>query len=529
MKKFGIVIICTLISLYFALTVTWDYTGVLEGFEFYKKFFIVFGITEIISLIVWNKFSLVAFQKKTKEIDWKEFIVYFLIITIPIICMVFSYYPAIGHSDTIELWNNIRDYGITSNWHPVVYQFIFIYLPLQLWNNIYSTMIAQVLFIMIVILYMCAFFRKNFFSFKQMIILLFIIVLNPIFLKYSVYVVKDIPFACFVLLLTLHLINIVKSEGKWLDRNVNKLFFIISSIGVLTIRHNGLIPFVGCFILLFILFSKIRKFVFISFSAIMISFLILTGPIYRSLNIGESGGRIEMVGVVLNNLSFYYNNDVMREEEKNVIFELHRDNIWSENYRRNPRDFNLIKNYELGIIECEKYPKYCNFEEELGFGDRLNDNFDDILRIWFEISKKNPDLFIKSWLNVTSPIWEITKKISGFDYYLPYEEEIAGQSLKLHDEFHKYYKFIYSTPFRIIGIGFGEGLFIIILSILIIIAKLKFNLKKLMPFVPTMLNTASIMLLITGEEYRFVYAQVMCAIPLLIYALYLNPKFETKN
>ena len=521
-KKIINIIICTLLSLYFSLAITWDYTGVLSGTNFLVKYILTFAVTEIISLIVWNKFSFNLFSQNLKRFKWLELVLYFFIITIPIILMVYSYYPAIGNQDTIELWNFIRDYGIASNWHPVIYQFIFIYLPLQLWNNIYSTMIPQILLLVIVMLYMCVSFRKNFLSFKQMTILLLIIVLNPIFLKYSVYVVKDIPYACFILLLTLQLINILKSEGNWLNKNINKIFFCVSSLGVLTIRHNGIIPFVGTFILMFILFPKVRKFLFISFSTIMVGFFILTGPIYNKMYIGPTGGKYEMIGVILNNLSYYYNHNVMTKDEEKVIFELHRDDIWVESYKSNPRDFNLIKNYELAIVECDEFPKYC--DSNLQFGERLQNNFDDIINVWFNITKKYPNLFIKSWLNVTTPIWEIKKEISGFYFYIPNEYEITNINLKLYDAFQKYYNSILSTPFRIIGIGFGEGLFIIILALFIIIKKFDFDLKKLIPFIPTILNTACIMLLITGEEYRFVYSQVICSLPLLVYALALKSK-----
>lgn len=516
-KKIYNFIMCTLISLYFALAITWDYTGTLARLEFVKKYVLVFAIVELVVLFAWNKFSFILFQKKLKKTKFTEFIVYFLIVTIPIVYTIYAYYPTVGSEDTIGVWNEVHNVGMISNWFPIIYQFFFIYLPMKIWNNIYSTMIAQVLIIIVVTLYMCSFFRKNYLSFKQTAILLLLIVLNPIFLKYSVYSSKDVIYAYFVLLLTLNLIEIVNSSGKWLNGTKNKILFIISSIGVLTIRHNGIISFVGTLFFAFLLVPKVRKFIFISTSLILISFFVLTGPIYNKLDFGKTGGRIEMVGVILNNLSYYYNNNIMTKEESNVILKLQPSYVWSESYRLNSRNFNIIKNYTPSDIECEQSPKYCDDDLGMGFGNRLEENFKDTLRTWFDISKKHPILFLKSYLNVTSPIWEIKKEISGFYVHFVNEEQIDGKNLKLHEIFQSYYKFVYSTPLRVIGIGFGEGLFIIIISIFIIIKKTKFKLEKLLPFVPVLSNTAGVMMLITGEEYRFVYSQVICSIPLALY------------
>ena len=63
--------------------------------------------------------------------------------------IVYSYYPAIGNQDTIELWNFIRDYGIVSNWHPVIYQFIFIYLIKEKVNVLLEIILSFCYFLVI--------------------------------------------------------------------------------------------------------------------------------------------------------------------------------------------------------------------------------------------------------------------------------------------------------------------------------------------------------------------------------------------
>ena len=78
---------------------------------------------------------------------------------------------------------------------------------------------------------------------------------------------------------------------------------------------------------------------------------------------------------------------------------------------------------------------------------------------------------------------------------------------------------------------FGEGFFLIIFGIFIIIIKKGINIKKYLPFILALSNSLIMMLLITGYEYRFVYYQSIVPIPLLIYSFYNynKEKIEEKN
>lgn len=509
------IIICTFLSLYFALANTWDYTGNLSGDDFYRRLFVYFFIAEIIVLILFHKLEHIKLNFKPKKIKKKEFLAYFLIILIPFFYMIVSFYPALGEIDTYMIVEG-NDAGYFSNWHPVIYQVFFIWIPRIFSKNLYFLIVPQVLFEIAVLLYMCVFLRKNFLDYKSTIIILLLIILNPMFLKLSIFVGKDAIYSYFLLFLTMNLIYIVKSDGEWLKSKKNKIFFIISSIGVLTIRHNGIIPFILAFVCLIITFPKFRYFIYASLTTILLIFMFLTTFVYEQFNIGEIGGKREMMGMVFNNLSYYYKNAYLSNSEYDVIFKLYPQYVWEGLYH--PRNFNLIKNYDIADYECISY--YC----QVDFRTRIDDNFDAIIGTWFEISKRNPDLFLKSFLNVSSPIWEIKRDVSGYEYWWQNYDEVKGFNLALRNIYNEYYNFISQGPLRVFALGIGESLFIIVFAAFLVVKKTGFKLKQLLPFLPVLINSCVMMLLITGEEYRFAFSQVTCVIPLVIYALSVEHK-----
>lgn len=498
------------LSLYFSLAVNWDYQNSNNISGFFIKFLIVFVISEIVFIILLNKLNKAQLFLKNNVIKKWEYLIYALfIIAIIVIAMIIAY-PSIGTWDSIGLWIDHKA-GNLSNWHPVIYVLLFHGLPILISDLPIVAVIFQVIFVFMGLMYLCSFIRKKYFNFWQTLLVLLTIILNPIFMKASVFVLKDIPFSWCIIVLTICLIQIINTEGEWLNKKINKILFLIVSIGILLLRHNGIVTFALTYIYSIIFIKKCRKFFATSFLIIISSFFVLTGPVYEYFDIGKSGGKNEAIGVVLNNLSYYYNNDADIDAlELKVLHKLYPKYIWKELYH--PRNFNDIKNYDLLESDCENFIGDCNTD----LGIRLRNNFNDILKVWASISLKNPSLLVKSYLNVTSPIWEI--KVNSNEFYSYYYDDFNATdktkpNLKLRELFDSYSDFT-----NILFISSGEGLFIIIFSLLFLIKRNKFNFKMLLPFVPVLSNTIIIMLMITGEEYRLVYSQTICYIPLILYS-----------
>ena len=75
---------------------------------------------------------------------------------------------------------------------------------------------------------------------------------------------------------------------------------------------------------------------------------------------------------------------------------------------------------------------------------------------------------------------------------------------------------------RLFFIDVGEGLFLILLSLTVLIKNKKINIKILIPYVLVLSNIFVIALLITGREVRFIYSSILCSYPLVLFSLKQN-------
>ncbi len=498
-KKYTNLIVVVLFSLMLAIDINFTNFNIIS-------FGISMIIISFITYIITTKFK-DTLSIKTNKIKKYEILTYLIIITIPIIIALLSYYPGFTQFDTINQWNQVQ-LNSYNNWHPIFETLIFLKFPSLIYNNILACTIFQILLIIVTLLYFCIFLRKNYLDFKSTLIVILLFTLNPLFLKYSVTILKDIPYSYAIFIMTLFLINIVRSDGEWLNNIKNKIIFIIISLGIFLFRHNGVIPFFFTFLGLIIFYPKLRKFLGITLVSILVGYYLILCNIVNMSN----GGRSEMLGVVMSNLSYYYNNDVeFTKDELEVLDKL----VPLANYKKyyNPRNFD-----------------YAKWTSET-FNQEADKNFDKIIRMWLSKSFKNPGKFLISYMSMTSPIFEVRNKISDIDYkVINTNTEIAhkGMIKKVSDTVYSglvsYNNTVTNSPLRILFLNFGDSLFLILVSLYLIIKKTKLNIKRWIPFIPVILNTFVIMLLITGEEYRFVYSQVLCSYPLILYGL-----FETRD
>lgn len=517
-KRIDLLITC-LLSVYCSLAITWNYEDPFVLKKFVFNFLILFIILEFIFYFFWNKVFKIKRDKVFDEFKKKEYIIYGIVIVLALLIGLFIYYPSTNNSDIDYLLGQLKENYI-SDWNPVPYVLLFVKIPFLISKSFFGLTIFQSIFVLFFTLYLFIYIRKNYLSFRSTLLFLVLFVANPIYIKYSVFVSKDTIYSWWMLVLTLHLINIVKSDGKWLKERKNKIGFLIGSISVLIFRHNGIIPFAFTFIYLLIAFPKIKKFIFISFISILISFNFMKGPLYKIFKIDGTLGYTEAMGVLMHNLSYYYEHALnITDEERKVLNSFTPEFVWRDNY--NPRSFNSIKGVSINLnqICLNSKEDYCKY----GYRENLEKNTKSIVKTWFDLTKKNPELFVRSFLNITSPVWEISLRMGEIDYLCNHDHpKLLKPDINktFYEFFEMYYEIIVKSPLRYLFVTFGEGLFIIVFSLAIVIRKTKFSLKKLGPFVPVIVNTLTIMLIITGEEYRFVYAQGLCYLPLALYSLY---------
>ena len=505
------------LSLIFTLAITWD--------SFHNFSYVNFGITWIFAFLilhlVWRKLTDAQIAKKAppKIRKW-EFLVYGLLTIGMLTFAVLAHYPvSVINNDTLVQYDQALN-NEYENWHPVLqtwfaYKLPWLFAPSLVFSTIFLGMIITA-----ILMYFCYFCRKNFLNFGWTLLLLLLMILNPSFMTYAVSTGKDTIYAWMVFLSTLFLIQIAMTNGAWLKSPWTKIAFILATLGVLCFRHNGLVPFVLMYVGLAVAYRPLRKFSVFSAIIILLGFFTLTGPVYRLLGISPSGGLSESVGLMMGQIMYYHHNapEDFSEEELAVLNDVADLSIWQEKY--NARDFNDIKQDER---------VWDNYTEN------TSKNMGALIGIWWRQTWRHPKMFWRSYLNITSPIWEIGRpfKMNAINIAEWYRHALATEFDATSDQIEeyeiKYDEFVDNSALRMLFFDVGEGLMVILLALAIVAQKIGRKVGPYVPFLAVLGTTLTIMFMITGMEARFIYSQILCALPLLLYALSLKNKRNDTN
>ncbi len=490
-----------LLSLYFSFSITFTADKNISLLSFIIVFIVSFILLNILFPKILN-FKLNN-NSKTDKFNKKELILYGIIILIVYVFAFLALSPALANLDSISCWQQIHtnDYN---NWHPIIYTLIFFKLPTIIYDNYVSCAIFQMCFIGIILLYFCYFLRKYILNKKGTIIILLLIILNPLFMNYSMFLIKDVPYSWSMLLATIFLMEIVITKGKWTDKTSHKVLLILASLGVMLFRHNGIVCILLMYLFLFILYKNKRLFYIIVCTALILTRFILYEPVYHSLNYGESGGKSEMLNLPLSQIAYIYHKGVkFTKKEQKLLDAYEPKEIWEEMY--SPVSINKIKSYNSD----KQY--YKNW---------IDDNFSQFMGLYFKYAPKYPLEYLKAHLSLTCIIWQLETDYSSLAQVSYYGDNKIKKVV--NEAYIKYLYIVFESPLKYILFNVGVGLFIIILALFVTIYKRRKSFEAYLPFVLVLSNTATIMLLIGGLETRYVYSQIVCALPLLVYAISLK-------
>ena len=147
-----------------------------------------------------------------------------------------------------------------------------------------------------------------------------------------------------------------------------------------------------------------------------------------------------------------------------------------------------------------------------------SENYSTILNTWFEMVLNNPILAIKSYIHVSSAIWQLNTpngEISSINFTFGTPENTT-----IIDKIMNNYIVINSDSLlRLFFIDIGEGLFLILFSLTLLVKNKKLNFKTFIPYILVLSNIFIIALLITGREVRFIYSSILCSYPLILFSL----------
>ena len=171
---------------------------------------------------------------------------------------------------------------------------------------------------------------------------------------------KDIPFSYCLMIGTIFLIEIIISNGEWLENSRNKILFCVMCLGVVFFRHNGIANFILLIIPLIVVYKTNRKLLVILCIALTAS-KIMVAPILKRLGAEESWPASEIIGVSLNHplntISYIYNNGgIVSEHDKEIMNNINKLENWKKYYDKHSfYNFKKLQNgYNEAFITMEK-------------------------------------------------------------------------------------------------------------------------------------------------------------------------------
>lgn len=109
---------------------------------------------------------------------------------------------------------------------------------------------------------------------------------------------KDSALTVFMVLFTVYLVNIWKTNGQWLKKKRNLAVFILVLISISLVRHNGILYTIPLLILMLLFFRELRREAAVSLVLMLAGMWIIEHPIYDLVGASRPDQTyVETVGV----------------------------------------------------------------------------------------------------------------------------------------------------------------------------------------------------------------------------------------
>ncbi|MGE5626547.1 MAG: DUF6020 family protein [Solirubrobacterales bacterium] len=405
-----------------------------------------------------------------------------------------GFYPGFMSVDSISQWKQMVEFKFSS-WHPVI-STLFYYICARLWNSPASVAMAQILILTIVFMfgiYVLLKLKVN------KIILSFSILFFALYPTNGLMVInlwKDIMYSIMLLWLTIILIEIITSKGKWLAPRYHRIILIINLLGVIFLRYNGILTFALVIISLAIVFKKYRKKTIGITIIIMIMYGIISGPFFNLLKV-EKEPSVEALGIPMQQVAAVIKyNGMLNQHQKEFFNKLLPLNLWASEY--NPYSTNPIKfNDKFDVLYASQHKG-------------------EFIKFWSVAVINNPGIVTEAYLKHTSMIWRPVPYKDAYTYTLTAgisKNDMGLKSAVLSQgvtyRANRILSYTLETDKMIYFWRPAVWLYICIIAGLII-AKLRGK-EYLLLLVPILSNSLAFMIATPAQDYRYQYVNFLIA------------------
>lgn len=221
-----------------------------------------------------------------------------------------------------------------------------------------------------------------------------LLLFNPVIIKFTFAVWKDIIFAIFVLLFNISFFRVINVIGN--KKILDYFLMVIGAIGFCIFRNNGIVAFAGAALVILCLsfkFNYFKKLAIVFLSVVIVSFG-LVNVISRVYSVKPTES-VELLSIPLQQVSrTVVDNSKIDDEDLDKINSLIPSDKIKEVY--NPHLSDPVKFYIMFNTE-----------------DTLDGNIFDYMGIYLKYLFKHPITYLKAWIDQTCGYFN-----GGYEYWL---------------------------------------------------------------------------------------------------------------
>lgn len=446
--------------------------------------------------------------KEIKKIGIKAFAICMCVMLVA----YYSRFPGIYFMDSVYQLNEAMT-GVYDDWHPLLHTLLVYFLPIKL-GGVWLIELLQLIFYSLALAYLICTLR--WYGCKKSICtgVFVYLMLQPYTTYIILFPMKDCTFAILTMLLVTQYIHIVYTRGTWLNRNVNLILLIVTTVICTIVRHNAILftlPFM-CGVLVYS--CKERKRGIIYMISVIICILLIKIPFYGLFHMEPNEDRVTetmglpivMMGNVLTSTP-----ELMSDDAADFMYEIREKDIWEEYYRTG--DWNIVKCYDGG----------ANFDaiEQTGRAKILEYMTDTLVRC--------PDQSLRAFNSVTGMVWQIDGDM-GWKYSMEkydsnyvgsvYDDTEATEELDRYDVelpmadyisdcFRQYRDIVQGSVLKYVFSYIG------VLNLLMIMCcfskiRCKKDVKKIFHILPIITYSFGTALMLSAYDWRFFYYTYAC-------------------
>lgn len=220
-----------------------------------------------------------------------------------------SYYPGGFNLDAYGQWDQVHGLQHLNNWHPVFTTAVY-WLITRVNDNFAFCIFVQLFFFSVSVAYLLLTLHHLGIRDLWLIAVAFYIALNPAVGLNNICLFKDVPFTIALIWITVVIMRIVASSGKWMDKISHRIFLIILLAMAALIRHNGIFYILPLLLCLLILYKK-RRLQLCSISVMLLAMLaLIQGPLFDALSVEQHSNITgESVGIPMATMANVYLSD----------------------------------------------------------------------------------------------------------------------------------------------------------------------------------------------------------------------------